>query len=735
MKYVKKLMPTKAEVINIETLAGGVKRLTFQPARSFNFKAGQYVWVELRFDPKTDPRGTRRAFSIISSPNDKNIISIIARRGRSGYKQALFQLINGDKVIIHGPFGSSFVIDKHNYPSNIIMIAGGVGIAPFMPVIEHINKSKLSTRCHLIYLNQSKAKAALLPDLEKLKQNTSFLYVTVKYTAFDWTDVITGSNSIDEHTEYWVAGTQAMINQVYEILSKNGVNRTQIVFENYYPQLPGTLTLATIRRRVLNAGILAQTIQNSTNHTIITDPEGVVLFANNAANTMTGYGNEEIIGNTPRLWGGMMSPQFYRDLWKIKTSGETFVGELVNRRKNGEIYYCVVHISPIFDTAKSEKRLIGFIGTEEDVTNIKRSENRFQELNDRFSLATKSAKIGIWDWDVVNDVVTWDDQMFKLYGIKKADFSRKRYAWQKALYLDDRIAENEAIESALKGKKAFDITFRIVWPDGSIRYIKSFAAVEHDDNGQAIKMIGVNFDVTKDKEVDKAKTEFVSLASHQLRTPLGIIKWYLEALEKQTGTDKLSVQSASYVHEINHNNERLLSLVRNLLSVSRIDQGLVKNNPLPCNIVTVVKTVLRELAIMAKKKKVKMRLIIHAAHLPKVQIDELRLREVIENLVVNAIVYNKPSGSLAVTIDRSKKDFILGFSDSGYGISAKDQRQLFTKFFRTEKARISNTQGSGLGLYLVKSYTEAWGGRITVKSSEKKGSTFTLVIPLKPLNF
>lgn len=144
-----------------------------------------------------------------------------------------------------------------------------------------------------------------------------------------------------------------------------------------------------------------------------------------------------------------------------------------------------------------------------------------------------------------------------------------------------------------------------------------------------------------------------------------------------------------------------------------------------------VEDIVREIGVIASEKKIKIDLENKVENLPGLWIDKLRLREVVENLIMNGIEYNIPPGEVKVLLDnRINNSFLIGVTDSGIGISKEDQKKLFTKFFRTKKGAENNTEGSGLGLYVVKSYVEGWGGKVSVESEEGKGSTFTITIPL-----
>lgn len=250
-------------------------------------------------------------------------------------------------------------------------------------------------------------------------------------------------------------------------------------------------------------------------------------------------------------------------------------------------------------------------------------------------------------------------------------------------------------------------------------------------NGKIIGAIEVFRDVSKEQEIDKAKTEFVSIASHQLRTPLGIAKWYLETAKTEGYLNHLPKAGKDYFEEIYKSNERVLQVVRELLSVSRIDQGRVKNNPKPTDAVQLVKDIVDETGPAAASKNIKLRLKIKSGRYPNIHIDQLRLHEAIQNLIINALEYTSSGGNVDVNIERKARGLVISVADTGIGISEKDQKRLFTKFFRSEKAALQNPDGSGLGLYVVKSYAEDWGGKITVRSQEGKGTTLSISLPFK----
>lgn len=269
--------------------------------------------------------------------------------------------------------------------------------------------------------------------------------------------------------------------------------------------------------------------------------------------------------------------------------------------------------------------------------------------------------------------------------------------------------------------------------NGDGRTPVAIVATPLEAHGKIAGAISVLRDITEDYRIDQAKAEFVSVASHQLRTPLGIIKWYLEAIMKEASfSDKASKTVTEYMNEVHKNSERVIAVVRNLLSVSSIDQDKVKDAPKSTDVVHLVRDVIERIEILAHSYKVRIGLKVSDGKLPNMYIDPLRLSCVIENLVSNAIEYCSEPGKVIVTIQRAADHQLrLDVADTGMGMTADEMDKLFTKFFRSQASIAKKPDGSGLGLYIVKSYVDGWGGKITVESKKGKGSTFSMTLPYR----
>ncbi len=488
-----------ARVSKTEGIAQGVKKITFETNDVFQHTAGQYIWVEILEMKLHDPKGSRRAFTIFNIPKNNHTIEIIVRTSESGYKQNLFDLKKGEEVRIHGPFGNSFIINKTHQPKQIIMIAGGTGISVFMPILKTIHNQSLKSKCFLLYLNNTPETTPFLEELKEMKKKyTSFDY-KVSYEMFSWDDVKNVSQNMKTNREWWISGPQAMVDKAFEELQSKGVSRANMIFENFYPTHKENLTPELVNTQLNADNLFAKAIQNSTNHTIITDSNGIILFANTAVQETTGYSQAEILGNTPRLWGGMMSHEFYINFWKKKSSGKPFEGEITNRRKNGEIYYAIAHIDPIFSR---KKNIIGYIGTEEDITEIKKQENIIQENEHRLKLALEGNRDGIWDWNILTNEVYFSPRWKEMIGYSDDEIEGSVEEWEKRVHPDDIKEVEKNLNSHIEGKTPFyESEHRVLCKNGKYLWILDRGkATERDESGRATHMIGTHTDISESKE-------------------------------------------------------------------------------------------------------------------------------------------------------------------------------------------------------------------------------------------
>lgn len=281
----------------------------------------------------------------------------------------------------------------------------------------------------------------------------------------------------------------------------------------------------------------------------------------------------------------------------------------------------------------------------------------------------------------------------------------------KVLSLKKEIVTSSTIYYVRKNKTKFPVHFTVtpILLDRSV-----------------VGTIEVFTDITKEREIDKAKTEFVSVASHQLRTPLATINWYLEELMKNG--KNLTEKQGSYLNEVYAASKRMVHLINALLDTSRLELGTFVVEPTKTDVIKIVKQSVKDLSSALKNKGVKLEEHFQK-DLPQMNADPNLLNIIIQNLISNAVKYSKENGKIELYIIHKDKEFLFRIHDNGYGIPQSQQSKIFSKLFRADNARTIEPEGSGLGLYIVKSIITTSGGKISFESEENKGTTFYISFP------
>jgi len=238
-------------------------------------------------------------------------------------------------------------------------------------------------------------------------------------------------------------------------------------------------------------------------------------------------------------------------------------------------------------------------------------------------------------------------------------------------------------------------------------------------------------DVTREKIIERLKSEFVSIAAHQLRTPLSAVKWTLKMiLEGDLGD--ISKDQRGFLEKTYLSNEKMIRLINDLLNITRIEEGRFLYNIKKQNIIEVVEKVIAPSREEAKRRGLRFEFKKPKKEIPELKIDSEKISLAFQNLLDNALHYTKAGGFVKVSIDylKDKKEIIVSVKDAGIGILKDQQKRVFSRFFRGANAIKTETEGTGLGLFITKNIIEAHGGRIWFESKENKGSTFYFSLPV-----
>lgn len=526
----------------------------------------------------------------------------------------------------------------------------------------------------------------------------------------------------------------------------------------------------------------------------VIDQNHKVVYWNKATEEITGIKAEKMIG-TDNQWmafynkkrPGMADLLVDGDLDKIS---ELYAGKYSKSKIVSGAYEAIDFFPKIgregkwlYFTAALIKDLkgniVGAVETLEDITERKKAEeglknherelennkealinmmgdldsekNRLAEEKAKDEAVLKSIADGVIVVNRCGDIILMNQAAEAMLGWKAEGSLGKK--WFEILHREDEkghplsLKKSSAIQAALTAATttitAATTTLYYLRKDGS-RFPVSRTVSPVILDGKVIGATNVFRDITQEKEIDKIKTEFVSLASHQLRTPLSAVNWYSEML-LAGDAGKLSKEQKKCLDEIYTGNQRMVRLVNALLNVSRIELGTFMVKSKPTNIMATIEGVLDEIKTQVKKKKQVLKET-YDKNLPIIYVDSELLQMVIENILANAIKYTPEKGKIKIKITKigqgekfdsrkiNKDSIGISVIDTGYGIPKYQQNKIFSKFFRADNVREKDAEGTGLGLYIVKSIMEYSGGDIWFESEENKGTTFYLTFPVKKIN-
>lgn len=292
----------------------------------------------------------------------------------------------------------------------------------------------------------------------------------------------------------------------------------------------------------------------------------------------------------------------------------------------------------------------------------------------------------------------------------------------------------DIINAALKGKTGvLSDNTALITKKGNIVLIDANASPIKNKKNDTIGCIIVFRDVTEKRETERMRSDFISTVSHQLRTPLSAMKWFTEIL-LNGDTGHLKHEQADVVNEIQISNQNMINFVNQMLSVSRIENDTFAINSESINLNNSVEEIIKEIMPILRKKKQNFKFNGIKDKSLKIQIDKNLLRNIIYNILINASRYTANNGKISLDIKRKNKKYLLfEIKDNGIGIPKKEYSKLFKKFSRGSNAIIYEANGTGLGLYIIKSILDLIGGKIWFKSEEKKGTTFFFTLPIDSL--
>ena len=514
---------------------------------------------------------------------------------------------------------------------------------------------------------------------------------------------------------------------------------------------------------------------------VITNLKGEIEFVNPAFEENTGYSFEMVKGeNASILKSGLNDESIYPELWNTINSGGIWQNDWINKKKNGEFYWEHIAISPIHD---EKGNILNFLAIKQDITKRKHDEQEIIDLNVNLEkkIMARTSELAATNTTLLNeinerkrieDALSESEHQYRsvVENIHEVIFQTDvkglwlflNQSWENvtgftveeslgALFLnyvhpDDRQRNMELFEPLITRQKEYCLhEIRYLTKDGGFRWIEVFARLGLNEKNEITGTYGTLYDITQRRQAEEeirkarieaenaniAKSEFLSRMSHELRTPMNSILGFAQLLEMS----ELNTSQKRGVNHIMHSGKHLLDLINEVLDISRIEAGHMSISLEPIKIQGIIEEMVDVLRPQAIKSQLEMGLLPSADNLLFVKSDKQSLKQILLNLLNNAIKYNIIGGSVLIKaqlIPEKNKGltFIrISITDTGIGIPGEDIPKLFTPFERIGAVK-TQIEGTGLGLAVVKKLVNVMGGFLGVESVLGEGSTFWIELPM-----
>lgn len=477
---------------------------------------------------------------------------------------------------------------------------------------------------------------------------------------------------------------------------------------------------------------LSKGIEQSPASIIITDTFGNIEYVNQKFNEVSGYSFDEIKGKNPRiLQSGRTTKEEYKRLWETITSGNEYRSELLNRKRNGDLFWESVLISPI---RNEEGNIINYMAIKEDITNRKKSDLEIRKLS--VAIEQNPASVIITNTEGIIEYV--NNKFLSVTGYTKKELIGKVIRILKPGHTPDETYIE--IWNCLYAGKEWRGEHQNRRKDNS-KYWESvlISPIKNQEN-KITNYIILSEDISERKkmekelisakekavESDRLKSAFLANMSHEIRTPLNSILGFSDLLI----SDELDTNvKAEFADMINLSGNNLLSIINDILDISKIEAGQIVLTEKRFSAFQMITDIQKEYSLKARSKGIELRLSVqeYAKEIYLLS-DENRIKQVIVNFVGNAMKFTD-SGYVEIGMKIKDKQVVFHVKDTGIGIAKEYHNKVFDRFRQVESAQTRKYGGNGLGLAITKNLVELLGGKIHLESKPNVGSTFFLTLP------
>jgi PAS domain S-box-containing protein len=537
-------------------------------------------------------------------------------------------------------------------------------------------------------------------------------------------------------------------------------------------QQAGTLQQQVVNRTmeladaVTRAERLALVARHTTNAVVITNASERIEWVNDAFTLLTGQTNADVFDRKPDdfLIGPATDLNVAGNLRTRLQAGNSFKGELFCYAKDGHGLWLRLDVQPVHDQGV----LRHFIAIANDITDEKRAAEALRLSEERWQLALQGSDDGVWDWDIAGDTMWFSPRWKALLGYSEEEFPNTYNAWRKGLHPDDWPWVQATLDAYLTRRtEAYAVEYRMQHRDRSWRWILARGKARFDSEGRPLRMIGTHTDVTSWRETEaalrsareqseqlneqleaaigraqqsaleanlasQAKSEFLAVMSHEIRTPMNAVIGFTSLLLDT----HLTGEQRDWLRTVRSSGEALLTIINDILDFSKIESGRLEMEHQPVNIRHCIDDVVSLLGEQARRKNLDLRLVVDVRVPTWTTSDGTRLRQVLLNLVGNAIKFTE-KGEVEISVfceNGPAGESLLGFDvrDTGAGIPADRLDRLFKPFSQADSSTTRKYGGTGLGLAICRSLAKLLGGSVEVAKTSPEGTTFHFSVASTP---
>lgn len=477
--------------------------------------------------------------------------------------------------------------------------------------------------------------------------------------------------------------------------------------------------------------------ENTTAMIYIKDLEGKYLFANKALEEIFLPGGESLIGKKDIDITDKSTATKYRDndLTVIKT-GKALVFEETQKLADG-MHTAVSVKVPIFDKYGNVESVCG-IST--DITERKKTEEKFKVLNEKLEMALTAGNLGLWEWHVNKNKAEWFGKSARLFGVEEQAFDGSPESVRNLIHPDDRDKGLEAFEKSIREGVIYTNTYRVIWPDGSVHWLHSYGKPEYDENGNAVKVFGTTIDITSEKlsknkiiaqnqelsKLNAMKDKLFSILSHDLKNPLNSLLGFIQLLNMKY-LNESQENIGRYISLMLKSANSMAELLNTLSQWSKSQHHRIKVSPVEISPESLAKEITSMFEANLHNKQLE--IAVDTADDSHAYGDEEMIKTVLRNYLDNAIKFTPAGGRITFSVYTDDEQCVFKVSDNGVGIQPERLKDLFSVSSFDSQPGTSGEKGTGLGLIICKELAALNHGKVWAESEKGKGTDFYLALP------